>query len=145
MITLNEVASKKPVDLERMSVCFTNITKSHRIYAKMSTQIDSTDYLYQALQSNNEHNQALIGVLDQLITARNTEQSVAPKTQLPAPGVQSKNYDKQYGAAYDFMAMTIHKRGEHAPPPTIKPAPQNQPRPQNTVQVSSISEHIYRQ
>ena len=78
----------------------------------MSTQIDSTDNLYRALRSNNEHNQALIAVLDQLITTRKTAQSVAPTTQLPAPVAESKNYDKQYGAAYNFATMTVPKRGE---------------------------------
>ena len=77
------------------------------------------------------------------------EQSAAPKAQLPAPVFESKNYDKQYGTAYDFAAMTVPKRGERAPPPTMKPAPLNQPRPQNTLQVTtmvpSVSTYICKQ
>ena len=40
LMTLNELTSKDPVNLGRMSVCLTNIIRSHRTYAKMSAQID---------------------------------------------------------------------------------------------------------
>ena len=111
-MTLNELTSKDPVDLGKMSICLTNIIRSHHTYTNMSERVGEDDYLYNALQSNNEHNEALIAILNQLITKRQMDQSLAPKAQIPAPVVENRSYDKQYGTAYDFAAMMVPKRGE---------------------------------
>ena len=78
----------------------------------MSTQFDSTEYLHTAIRSNNKHNQALIAVLDQLITSKAATQQAAPAIQHTAPAIKNKTNDKQYGTAYDFAAMTVPQRGE---------------------------------
>ena len=109
---MNELTSQEPVDLGRVSAYFTKIVKAHQVYRKMSTQFDSAEYLHTAIRSNNEHNQALIAVMDQLITAKAATQQAAPATQHAAPTADNKTYEKQYGAAYDFPAMTVPKRGE---------------------------------
>ena len=104
----------------------------------MSTQFDGTEYLHTAIRSNNKHNQALIAVLDQLITTKSATQQAAPAIQHTVPAIANKTYEKQYGTAYDFAAMTVPKRGERAPPLTMQSAPIQQQRSQLSSQPSTM-------
>ena len=130
LITLKELLSNEPIYMAKMDKQIGNIIKFHSIYVKMSSQIDSNDYLYHALLSNNDHNEGLITIIDQLMTAKLMNQVIAPNPQLPAPVPDNKDYDKKYGTAYDFSTIRVPKRGERAPPPTYL----HQPRPQNALQ-----------
>ena len=60
--------------------------------------------LNDAIKSNNVHNQALIAVLEQLITAKTDELNDAPAAQTTVSDTTtaSQMYEKQYGFCFDL-------------------------------------------
>ena len=138
LVTLNEVTAPGPVDLNRVSRYLTCIVNAHENYKQASAPYHGPGQLNDTIRSNNVHNQALIVVLDQLITAKTAELNIAPVVQPTVSDTTTANqtYKKHYGFSYDFAAMTVLRRGERLPPLTIQSTPKFQQRVQLSAQAN---------